>query len=113
MRVSIDAAPWRRFIHAARWNGQPAHSTTGPAMAKVSHCQLVNCRVLIIDSSSTGTPRTMAPISRWRSARTFGSSSGVSSGAVPVGCRSRDRCRVADVFDLGDEVVDAQAIGDR
>ena len=24
--VSIVAAPWRRFAHAARWNGQPPHS---------------------------------------------------------------------------------------
>ena len=27
--VSIVAAPWRRFIHAARWNGQAPQVTTG------------------------------------------------------------------------------------
>ena len=27
--VSIVVAPWRRFIHAARWNGQPPQVTTG------------------------------------------------------------------------------------
>ena len=86
MRVSIVAAPWRRFIQAARWNGQPAHRTTGPARARVSHCQLVNCSVLIIDSSSTGTPSTVAPMSRLRRARTFGSSAaGASSAVVDVG----------------------------
>ena len=29
--VSMLAEPWRRFRQAARWNGQPAHSTTGVA----------------------------------------------------------------------------------
>ena len=29
--VSIVAAAWRRFFHAATWNGQPAQSTTGVA----------------------------------------------------------------------------------
>ena len=29
--VSMVAAPWRRFGQAARWNGQPPHSTTGAA----------------------------------------------------------------------------------
>ena len=31
MSVSIVAAPWRRLAQAARWNGQPPHSTTGVA----------------------------------------------------------------------------------
>ncbi len=83
--MSIDAAPWRAFIQAARWNGQPAHSTTGPASARVSHCQFSNCSVLIIDSNRTGTPSTTAAMSRSRSARTFGSSAGVSSLSLVVG----------------------------
>ncbi len=29
--VSMVAVAWRRFAHAARWNGQAAHSTTGVA----------------------------------------------------------------------------------
>jgi hypothetical protein len=37
--VSIVAAPWRRFAHAARWNGHAAHVTTGPASASAIHCQ--------------------------------------------------------------------------
>ena len=32
MSVSIVAAPCRRFVQAARWNGQPPHTTTGAAM---------------------------------------------------------------------------------
>ena len=74
MRVSIVAAPWRRLIHAARWNGQAPHSTTGPARAKASHCQYVNCSGVIIDMSSTGTPSTADPISRFRRLRTASSS---------------------------------------
>ena len=34
MRVSIVAAPCLRFIQAALWNGQPAHTTTGAASAR-------------------------------------------------------------------------------
>ena len=33
MSVSIVAAPWRRLIHAARWNGHAPHTTTGVARA--------------------------------------------------------------------------------
>ena len=39
IRVSMVAAPWRRFCQAALWNGQPAHSTTGVASWSESHCQ--------------------------------------------------------------------------
>ena len=39
IRVSIVAAPWRRFCQAALWNGQPAQSTTGVASWSESHCQ--------------------------------------------------------------------------
>ena len=37
--VSMLATPWRRFCQATRWNGQPAHSTTGVASWSESHCQ--------------------------------------------------------------------------
>ncbi len=37
--VSIVVAPWRRLTHAARWNGQPAHTTTGVARTSETHCQ--------------------------------------------------------------------------
>ena len=38
-RVSIVAAPWRRFAHAARWNGQAPQTTTGAARVSEIHCQ--------------------------------------------------------------------------
>ena len=38
-RVSMVAAPWRRFCQADLWNGHPAHSTTGVASWSESHCQ--------------------------------------------------------------------------
>ena len=54
MRVSIVAAPWRRLIHAARWNGQAPQTATGAASVRESHCQLVNCRAGIIAIAMTG-----------------------------------------------------------
>ena len=54
MSVSIVAAPWRRLIHAARWNGHAPQTTTGEARVEASHCQLVNCSAGTIASSSTG-----------------------------------------------------------
>ena len=38
-RVSMVVAPWRRLVHAARWNGQAPHTTTGAASASEAHCQ--------------------------------------------------------------------------
>ena len=38
-RVSMVAVPWRRLVHAARWNGQPPQTTTGAARVSESHCQ--------------------------------------------------------------------------
>jgi hypothetical protein len=37
--VSMVAAAWRRFAHAARWNGQAPQVTTGAARVRLSHCQ--------------------------------------------------------------------------
>ncbi len=39
MRVSIVAAPWRRLIQAARWNGQAPQRMTGAASVSEAHCQ--------------------------------------------------------------------------
>ena len=54
MSVSIVAAPWRRFFQAARWNGQPAQSTTGVASCRASHCQSSNWSAGTIESSQHG-----------------------------------------------------------
>ncbi len=51
------AAPWRRPAHAARWNGHPPHSTTGPASASAGHSQPPNCSAGTIDISRTGSER--------------------------------------------------------
>ena len=37
--VSMVVAPWRRFVHAARWNGQAPHTATGAASVSEIHCQ--------------------------------------------------------------------------
>jgi hypothetical protein len=76
MSVSIVAAPWRRFVQAARWNGHAPHTTTGAASVSDSHCQEVNCSAGTIAIATTGTVRTADTISRCRSARTESSSSG-------------------------------------
>ena len=52
--VSMVVARCRRFIAAARWNGQAPHTTTGAARVRASHCQLRNCHGGTIDSASTG-----------------------------------------------------------
>src|SRR6478672_5150243 len=57
-RVSMVAAPWRRLVHAALWNGNAAHSTTGAARVREAHCQLVNCSAGTIAIAMTGTAKT-------------------------------------------------------
>ena len=69
MSVSMVAAPWRRFIHAARWNGHAPHSTTGTVRANASHCQFVNCSAGITDSSNTGAAERVETRRRWRRRR--------------------------------------------
>ncbi len=54
MSVSIVAVAWRRFAHAARWNGHAPHVTTGAASVSDSHCQLSNWSREIIAISTTG-----------------------------------------------------------
>ena len=41
IRVSIVAAPCRRLVQAALWNGQAPQTTTGAARVSDSHCQYV------------------------------------------------------------------------
>ena len=38
-RVSMVAAPWRRLVQAARWNGHAPQVTTGAASVSEIHCQ--------------------------------------------------------------------------
>ena len=81
------AAPWRRFFQAARWNGYAAHRTTGAAIVNVSHCQFVNCSVLIIEISRTGIPSMAATMSRLRRAVSSGSvARPTSSSSARSGC---------------------------
>ena len=82
--VSIVAAPCLRFCHAALWNGQPAHSTTGAASCSDSHCQLSNCSAGIIDIRKTGSASTAANSVRRRSS-TSGSDSASASGGAALG----------------------------
>src|SRR5699024_1061991 len=65
MSVSIVAAPWRRFVQAALWNGHAPQTITGAASVRDSHCQYVNCRAGIIDIAMTGTVSTTEPTRRW------------------------------------------------
>src|SRR5687768_12924836 len=54
-RVSIVAAPCRRLVHAAEWNGHAPHTTTGAARVNASHCQYSNWTAGTIDIATTGT----------------------------------------------------------
>ncbi len=78
--VSIVAAPCRRFVQAALWNGQAAHVTTGKASVSDAHCQKSNCRAGIIPSAITGTASAMLANKRSRSGF---NSSGASSDELP------------------------------
>jgi hypothetical protein len=80
MSVSMVAAAWRRFAHAALWNGQPPQVTTGAASAKHSHCQLSNCRRGIIDSARIGTVSTVQATRRSRRCRMRTSCSSCAAG---------------------------------
>ncbi len=67
MSVSMVAAPWRRFSHAALWKGQAPHVATGAASVSASHCQLLNCSAENMAIATTGTVNTSEPKRRWRS----------------------------------------------
>ncbi len=55
------AAPWRRFAHAALWNGHAPQVTTGVASVRAAHCQLRNWIAGIIARASTGTAMAIQP----------------------------------------------------
>ena len=64
--VSMVTARWRRFLTAARWNGQPATKTTGVASAKASHSHPSNWSGGTIATSASGTVNAAARASRVR-----------------------------------------------
>src|SRR4029453_12281292 len=65
-------ARWRRFRHAARWNGQAHHRATGVASTRARTIHPSNWSAEIIDSAITGGASTTATTSR------------VSSGSRPA-----------------------------
>ena len=81
MSVSMVAAPWRRFSHAARWNGHAPHTITGAASASEAHCQEVNCSAGIIAIAMTGTASTVLTRSRVRRELSSGSAGSVGAPA--------------------------------
>ena len=66
MSVSIVTAAWRALRAAARWNGQPAQSTTGVARASATHSQPSNWSGGTIASSVSGAVSATATTSRRR-----------------------------------------------
>ena len=80
--VSIVAVPCLRLAHAALWNGQAAHSTTGVTRLSDSHWKLSNCSAGIIAISSAGTDSSAAKMSRRRSGA-VSSCSATSASASP------------------------------
>src|SRR5689334_3712156 len=75
MSVSIVAVACLRLVHAARWNGQAPHRTTGVLIVSDNHCQLSNCSGEIIDIARTGTASSAQKINRCNNARVGSSSS--------------------------------------
>ena len=64
--MSIVAAPCRRLVSVARWNGHAAQVTTGVVSANASHCHPSNCSADAMDSTSTGRLSAAAVTSRGR-----------------------------------------------
>ena len=69
IKVSMVALACSRFSTAARWNGQPAQSTTGSVRAKEIHCHQGNCSAGTIAKMITGRLSTAEMISRRRRSR--------------------------------------------
>jgi hypothetical protein len=82
--VSMVAAPCRRLVQAALWNGQPPHTTTGAVSTRHSHCQYRNWAGGTIDSTTTGTASTSDTSSRCRR-DAVGSASAAGSDAAAGG----------------------------
>ena len=112
--VSIVAAAWRRFVHAAVWNGHAPHVTTGAARVSDSHCQPSNCNAEIIAIAITGTARTpesdQALPERTRRALAGRRSRRSLGGGALRGLRQT--CGVAGRFDLGDQVGGRDGVGE-
>ncbi len=83
--VSIVAVAWRRFAHAARWNGRAPQTTTGAANVSDSHCQPSNWARETMARTTTGTASTVDTTSRARSEASSGSSSGDGPGVASSG----------------------------
>ena len=81
-RVSIVAAPWRRFATAARWKGSAPHTATGDASASDAHCQYTNWSAGAIAMAITGSDSARQTSSRLRSASSAGSGAVWSPGSV-------------------------------
>ena len=81
--VSIVTAPWRAFRAAARWNGHPAHQTTGVASASASHSHPSNWSGGAIASTTSGALREAARASRIRS-RSGGATSAAARVPTPA-----------------------------
>ena len=88
--MSIVVAACRRLSHAARWNGQAPHTTTGVASVSDAHCQASNWSAGTIDSSTTGTVSSAETTSRCCSRASSGSASvvGLGDGSASVGAGS-------------------------
>ena len=83
MSVSMVAAPCRRLVQAARWNGSAPQTTTGAARVSDSHCQASNCSGGTIAIAMTGTVSTRQTSSRSRSARVPSRSCACSTSPSP------------------------------
>ena len=106
--VSIVAARCRAFSAAARWNGQPAQSTTGAARASATHSQPSNISSGTIETSASGTLSVTATRSRRCRRRSAASASprraAGSDAEYPIDSTARDQ---------GDHVRTRRVVRDR
>ena len=82
--MSIVVAPCRRLTHAARWKGQPPHTTTGAARVSESHCQYSTWSAGTIAIATTGTVSSVETSNRWSSgsaARSASAGAGATAGS--------------------------------
>src|SRR5262249_23621432 len=108
IRVSMVAARCRRLATAARWNGQPPHTTTGGGRAGDSHCKNRSGGAGPTARATTGTVRAAQPSNRWGrpavsppspdSGPDLGpASGGAPAGAAPAGAGGSGRRAVYPV----------------
>ena len=101
MSVSIEAAPWRAFASAARWNGQPAQAQTGVGSASATHSHPSKPNGGTMAISATGTVRIAATASRRPRSKL--------SRAPSARSVSLDARAVADALHRRDEILDRDA----